>query len=1114
MESNFDIIKNIKALDKVYKFCTTAESFQTANPMVSALNARLALETMVKIVYYLKSWPIGERSSLLSLTTDERFTAFLDSDDLLKRIHYIRKVGNNAAHNGEMQVGRRESFFAVLNLYYIVGSIMLSWQIIDNLPPFDKNLIPSAKAQNAPMSVVPAEGKTDKATTEAAKKAAEAVNKRDGAKPSKIAAQPVKNDISEAETRRLYIDLFLREAGWQLATSDHEIIAGRACTEIEVHGMPSQGGTGYADYVLFDTDGTPLAVVEAKRTSKSPEEGRHQAELYAGCLQKAYGCEMPVIYYTNGFEIYVIDGLYPPRKVMGFHTRDELVRMQQKRGLGKISNLTISDSITDRTYQKRVIKSVCGHYNEMHRRALLVMATGTGKTRVAISLTDVMIRNNWVKHALFLADRTELVEQARRNFTKLLPAMSTSSLLDKEPDLDARILFSTYQTMIGHLDKDDKTFSIGRFDLIIIDEAHRSVFGKYGAVFAYFDSLLLGLTATPRDEVERSTYELFGMEQGDPTDSYEYDEAVADGYLVPFNTIIDNSKIIQQGINPDELSKEEQEQLEEIFEYEMMKKEVEYEGGQRQIAPKEIFTYIFNQNTIDHVIFRLMNDGLRVDGGAKVGKSIIFAYNHRHAMLIAERFAALYPELGADFCRVIDNYERYSSDLINNFSTAGLPQIAVSVDMLDTGIDIPEVLNLVFFKPVHSKIKFWQMIGRGTRLCKNLFGDGHDKQNFLIFDFYGNFEFFKVNPDGIETGMQKSVNCILFELRTDLKYALQDDEYQSNEEAKTLHDDLQQIIHDYIAGLNRSRPDVRMKLRTVETYSAPEALVSLSVGDVIAIKSDISPLLKNYSLGDDIPALRFDVLVLRSQLSLVDKNVRAKKAENAIKAAASFLKEKKATIPQVREKMPVINEVLTPRFWNDKSLAGLERIRKELRELMQYLTDESRTFVINVADDFEEYGKEIDIVPVRTYRHRVEDYLKEHFANDAALQKIYQLEPLDNDDIKRLEQIFWQELGTKEEFEAQTKNKPYSQNIGAYVRSLIGVDAGKALEKYRELIHGADLTRKQEEYLRMIVRYVKENGTINTQALQKPPLNAFATIFRDNPRTIIEYVKLVNNAVA
>lgn len=1113
---NFDILKDVKGLGTVYQHCATAEEFQTSNPMISAHSARLALETMVKIIYRLKDWTTKERPTLLELTTDERFRAFVDSPEMMKRIHYIRKIGNNASHVGgdAGYVGRRESFFAVLNLYYFVGSFALAWELIPELPPFDKTLLDQKETTHRPV-ITPKPEKIDAITTAEADTAAAAVAETTTAQPDTVEAQPIVNDLSEAETRRLYIDLLLREAGWKVTETEGEIKGGQAGIEIEVHGMPSESGVGYADYVLWDDDGTPLAVIEAKRTSVDPAKGRHQAELYAECLKNKYACELPVIYYTNGFQTNIIDGQgYPSRPLMGFHTREELRRMIAQRSRNAITDLTIDERITNRPYQKRVIQAVANHYNDMHRRALLVMATGTGKTRVSISMVELLVRNGWVKNVLFLADRIELVDQAKLNFTKLLPSQTVSSLREADCDKSARILFSTYQTMISHLDREDKTFSIGRFDLVIIDEAHLSVFGKYGAIFDYFDGLLLGLTATPRDEVDRSTYELFGMEQGIPTDSYEYQEAIDERWLVPFVPIIDNSQILTDGIDPDKLTPEEREQLKEIFEYEKVIQSIEGDYS-RKISAIEIFKYIFNQNTVDYVLTQLMENGYRVNDGTIIGKTIIFAYNHNHAVFIAERFAALYPDLGPDFCRVIDNYEKYSSDLIVRFKNPeSLPQIAVSVDMLDTGIDVPEIVNLVFFKPVHSKIKFWQMIGRGTRLCPDLYGPGQDKKDFLIFDYYRNFEYFSVNADGAIPTKSTSVVATIFNLRTDLKYILQDASYQSDPDAKSLHDKIGEILHNQIKDLNRSRLDVRRQMKLVESLSQPEAMIALSLGDTMAMKENISPLFKN-TLAD-ASALKFDALCLKRQLALVDETVSAGASETQITTIARYLKEKKASIPQVMAKMDTIKAVLTSQFWNSLSLGSLEKVRVELRDLLQYIDGgkSDKTFTVNIEDTFKKDNSGISVTPPRTYRRRAEDYLREHLPNDPVLQKIYHLEHLSEVDIKRLEEIFWKELGTREEYDATTQRNPYRENVAAFIRSIIGIEQETAFEKYRELIHGAELTRMQEEYLRNLIRYVSENGDFRTKLLQSPPFNSFTTVFKQGYNSLIEYIKLISDVIA
>lgn len=1113
---NFDILKDVKGLGTVYRHCATAEEFQASNPMISAHSARLALETMVKIIYRLKDWTTKERPTLLELTTDERFRAFVDSPEMMKRIHYIRKIGNNASHVGgdAGYVGRRESFFTVLNLYYFIGSFALAWDLIPLLPPFDKTLLDQKETAYRTV-ITPKPEKVDAITTAEADTAAAAVAETTTAQPDTVEAQPIVNDLSEAETRRLYIDLLLREAGWKVTETEGEIKGGEAGIEIELHGMPSESGVGYADYVLWDDDGTPLAVIEAKRTSVDPAKGRHQAELYAECLRNKYACELPVIYYTNGFQTNIIDGQgYPSRQIMGFHTRDELRRMIAQRCRNAITDLTIDERITNRPYQKRVIQAVANHYNDMHRRALLVMATGTGKTRVSISMVELLVRNGWVKNVLFLADRIELLDQAKLNFTKLLPSQTVSSLREADCDKSARILFSTYQTMISHLDREDKTFSIGRFDLVIIDEAHRSVFGKYGAIFDYFDGLLLGLTATPRDEVDRSTYELFGMEQGIPTDSYEYQEAIDERWLVPFVPIIDNSQILTDGIDSDKLTSEEREQLKEIFEYEKVIQSIEGDYS-RKISATEIFKYIFNQNTVDYVLTQLMENGYRVNDSTMIGKTIIFAYNHNHAVFIAERFAALYPDLGPDFCRVIDNYEKYSSDLIVRFKNQeSLPQIAVSVDMLDTGIDVPEIVNLVFFKPVHSKIKFWQMIGRGTRLCPDLYGPGQNKKDFLIFDYYRNFEYFSVNADGAIPTKSTSVVATIFNLRTDLKYILQDASYQSDPDAKSLHDKLGDILHNQIKDLNRSRLDVRRQMKLVESLSQPEAMIALSLGDIMAMKENISPLFKNTIA--DASALKFDALCLKRQLALIDETVSAGASETQITTIARYLKEKKASIPQVMAKMDTIKEVLTSQFWNSLSLGSLERVRVELRDLLQYIDGgkSDKTFTVNIEDTFKKDNSGISVTPPRTYRRRAEDYLREHLPNDPVLQKIYHLEYLSEDDIKRLEEIFWKELGTREEYDATTQRNPYRENVAAFIRSIIGIEQETAFEKYRELIHGAELTRMQEEYLRNLIRYVSENGDFRTKLLQSPPFNSFTTVFKQGYNSLIEYIKLISDVIA
>ncbi|MDO5523543.1 MAG: DEAD/DEAH box helicase family protein, partial [Bacteroidia bacterium] len=770
----------------------------------------------------------------------------------------------------------------------------------------------------------------------------------------------------------------------------------------------------------------------------------------------------------------------------------------QRQNRKPITDLNINDEITNREYQKRAITSIAEHLNNFHRRGLLVMATGTGKTRVSISLVDVLMRNDWVKNVLFLADRTALVSQAMKNFTKLLPHVTTSALSDntKKPDKNARILFSTYQTMINFIDADTKEFSVGRFDLIIIDEAHRSIFGKYMSIFNYFDAFLIGLTATPRNEVDKSTYQTFNLEQGEPNFDYELDEAVADKFLNPYEVINRKSRIIREGIKYDELPDEEKEQLEKIYEFEMETDDfVETEHalslllGRRDFNPREMYNYLFNDDTVDNVLQDLMNNGLKIHGGEMIGKTIIFAYNHQHAQQIVNRFHLLYPQYGSEFCVLIDNTVKYGQDLINRFEVRDKePQIAVSVDMLDTGIDVPDILNLVFFKGVKSKIKFQQMIGRGTRLSEDIFGPDEHKNKFLIFDYCGNFEYFSVNFKEKVSPRQQSLTEKLFNLKLDIAIALQDLKYQEDENLSDLCSKLKLELRTQVADLNRKHMDVRNAWQMVDKFTAEKSWEYVSAVDGVEIKNHISPLLPA-TLEDENPK-RFDLIMLLIELSLLDEEVKADKNIETVVAIAEAL-QKKVSIPQVKAKLDVIKEVQTEKFWEDVSVSELERVRRELRELMIFIDGkEKKTFIIDIEDemtDGEAVGKPRLIV---SYKQKVLEYLSEN-SDNPVIQKIKNLEQLTNSDIRQLEKVLWQELGSKDDYEKYTANKIYG-NVAIFIRSLVGIERETALQKFSQFIDTNTLNTAQLEYLKSILDYVSVNGDISGQILaNKEPFNEF-----------------------
>lgn len=1140
---NFDYLKFIPELEQLHNYCTQAEQWQTTNPETSAINARRGLEWLVRAVYKLMDVPTGERDSLFSLIDRETFKNFVDDGEVMKRIHWVRKFGNHAAHTG--QVTRTEAFYTLVNLYEAVRAILLKLRVFGNIAPFDRTLIPERPRR--PRIQVPVKQHDEKTQSDFA-----------GTVPPEAVAEAPKvevtlswENIDEAQTRRMLIDLMLREAGWKVMETAGEKHPATAGVEIEVEGMPTPSGHGRADYVLFGADGRPLAVVEAKRTSVDPHAGEEQARLYADALEREYGVR-PVIYFTNGYEIWVIDGMgYPKRQLYAFHSREDLEWLHQQRRRRDITDMSVKDAIANRYYQKTAIKKLCEHFNAKHRRGLLVMATGTGKTRTAIALVDVLQRAGWVKNTLFLADRTSLVKQAHRNFVKLMPDTSTCILSeDENPDLNARIVFSTYQTMIRYVDSETKPFSVGRFDLIVIDEAHRSVFGKYGAIFNYFDSLLTGLTATPRDQVDRSTYELLQLEGGMPNFSYELEEAVGDGYLVAPKGLKYRSKVIESGIKYDDLTDEEKEQLEKVWEYEAALAD-SIEPQPRDIISPEINKYIFNTQTIDRVLQELMERGLKVDSGEKIGKTIIFAHNSEHANLIVRRFNILYPDLGPDFCRQIDYSIRFAQGLIDSFSEREKePQIAVSVDMLDTGIDVPDILNLVFFKQIRSRIKFMQMVGRGTRLCPDIYGPGKDKEKFLIFDWCNNIEFFQENIEDLAAPQMQSLTERIFSLRADILYCLQDPELLADEYAASLRQEIMGLVRKQIGRLSDNHISVRKHWDEVCRFRSDEVWTHLKGTDIQVLKSVIAPLVApirekadsynsldsldsldssdSYSLAaeaaaaparDDVKALKFDVLALNILLSMLDESVDGNGAVGKVTQIVNLLRER-ASVPQIMAKMKLLNEVLTPDFWKNKTLERVERMRIEIRELMKYLTGEAkRSFEVTVDDMTTSEGEVVDFIGTVTYRQKVLDYLAEN-RNSPVLRKIVNIEQLTADDVHELERVMWQELGTREDYNRFLSRENLAGSCGdsvaAFIRTIVKVDHRRALELFTEYISANTLTAEQEEYLKSIIDYVCANGDMEKSALiNESPFDAvnILDLFPGKVPQVASFVALLHSAI-
>ncbi|MCR6659654.1 MAG: DEAD/DEAH box helicase family protein [Asticcacaulis sp.] len=888
-------------------------------------------------------------------------------------------------------------------------------------------------------------------------------------------ARPDAHDYNEAQTRDAYIDLLLSEAGWPLAEGRDR--------EYPVKGMPSASGNGFADYVLWGDDHKPLAVIEAKCTRKDPRAGQQQAKLYADALEAEFGVR-PVIFYTNGYDTWLWDDLnHPPRRVQGFLKKDELALMHQRRTSRKpLATVAIDGAIAGRYYQTRAIQRVGEAFERDHqRKALLVMATGTGKTRTVIALVDQLMRANRVKRALFLADRVALVNQAVGAFKTHLPHTSPVNLItDKQAE--GRIYFSTYPTMMGLIDEMQngiRRFGPGHFDLIVIDEAHRSVYQKYRAIFDYFDGLLVGLTATPRDEIDRDTYSLFQLQSGVPTDAYDLDQAVSDGFLVPPKAISVPLRFQRHGIRYDDLSEAEKEQW-DLLEWD--------EDGTipTDVNASDINKWLFNTDTVDKVLAHLMSHGLKVEGGDRLGKTIIFAKNSAHAAFIVERFDANYPHLKGEFARLIDYSVSYAQSLIDDFSNpARAPHIAVSVDMLDTGIDVPEVVNLVFFKIVRSKTKFWQMIGRGTRLRPDLFGPGQDKAQFLIFDFCQNFEFFNQNPEYTEGGVTASLGQRLFTARVDM-IGLLDRLPDGDDSLRQLRADTQARLHAEVAGMNRDNFLVRPKWRHVERFQAVDAWETIDE-DARHILSDEIAGLPSAFEDDDLGAKQFDYLVLSAQLALLRQEAAFARCRGAIRSLAGQL-ESLSNIPMVQAELRLIMEVQTDDYWRDVTPAMLEQVRRRLRLLIKLIEGKARAIIYTDFEDEIGEGEEIALpVEVGTdkerFQRKVRHFLKDH-ADHITIQKLRRNEQLTAQDVTELERILLEQAAVSSADLQQVKAEG---GLGLFIRSLVGLDREAAKQAFATFIASRALNADQIEFLDLIINHLTAEGVMEARRLYESP---------------------------
>ena len=850
---------------------------------------------------------------------------------------------------------------------------------------------------------------------------------------------------------------------------------------------------GYVDYVLFGKDGLPLAVVEAKRSSKDPNIGRKQAVLYADCLERKFG-RRPMMFTTNGFETYFWDDQSSPqRKVSSIFSKDDLQKLMNRRTERMdLMTIPIDDRITDRYYQKEAIRAVCEQIGLGFRKHLLVMATGTGKTRTASSLTDVLSRGKHVTNILFLADRTALVKQAKDDFKNYLPDMSLCNLCSNKDDRSARIVFSTYPTMLNAIDdiktKDgQRMFTPAHFDLIIIDESHRSIFKKYRAIFEYFDAIMVGLTATPKTDVDRNTYDFFEMEHGVPTYAYDYETAVyQDHVLVPYYNYEVKTKFLEEGITYDDLSDEDKERYEDDF--------IE-DGLMPDFIPSaQLNKFVFNETTVDTVLQDLMERGIRVAGGDRLGKTIIFAQNKRHAEFILERFNKLYPKYHGTFAQRVICDDTYAQTIIDDFKVPDKePIIAVSVDMMDTGIDVPQCVNLVFFKKVRSKAKFWQMIGRGTRLCKGLTctdqidGEYTDKKRFLIFDYCGNFEYFRAHKEGYESKETKSLTENIFGKQVKLAVMLQESAY-ADDAYQAWRTELVGVCYAQVTELNTDLIAVKLRMQSVEKFKKPGAFNFISEGDKGELLQQIAPIVR---LDDtDEYAKRFDNFMYGLMIAAMEQMPSFKYAQKQLRDIGTLL-ERKISIPQVKAKLPVIKEVNNDAFWKANDILLFEKVRKELRSLMQFLVEVGpvkNPIITHLTDPIigEQEGIQLDAAyDFEDYRAKVNRYVNEH-GNTLAIYKLTHNIPLSHGDYQELERVLTSELGSKEDYEREFGDTPF----GLLIRKIAKLDHDAAMEAFSQFINDQSLNQKQIAFLHKIINHIEQNGYMESVTmLTKPPFD-------------------------
>ena len=1086
---NFEILR--ESWPELASLGGFAEAYAHEDPASALVKLRLYAENLTKDIYRDLGLPKPEQATFVDLLSNSSFAA-ITPKVVLDKLHALRIHGNKAAHGEPATVPT--ALWLIQEAFDLGRWLFVQFAKGDAaaIPPFvrpiseaaddskgqlkreKRQVLEKLAAQEVQMEALLRELDAVREAAATAEKKVEEIQSlaSSGAATANILA------FNEATTRARIIDSLLATANWNVGlgnTGTPEV--GK---EVEVKHQPTASGLGYADYVLWDDNGNPLAVIEAKKTAVDPERGRQQAKLYADGLEKMHG-QRPVIFYTNGYDIWMWDDVlgYPPRKLFGYYSKDSLQYLVnfQRTGRKPLNSLEPNATIVNRLYQIEAIKRVSERFTDSHRKALVVQATGTGKTRVAIALAELLIRAGWVKRVLFLCDRRELRKQAKNAFGDFMsePIRIVSSRVNQSAS--ERIFLATYPAM----QQVYQSFDVGFFDLIIADESHRSIYNVYGDMFHYFDCLQIGLTATPIDFVSRNTFSLFGCEGQLPTANYDLEQAVQDGFLTPFEVFEHTTQFMREGIRLDILTKDQIQELEEQGE----------DPAQYDFSSEQIDKIIYNKDTNRAILRNLMENGLRDATGQLPGNSIIFARNHQHAVLMRQLFDEMYPQYGGRFCQVIDKYDPRAEQLIDDFKGDGVNAeltIAISVDMLDTGIDIPEILNLVFAKPVRSPVKFWQMIGRGTRLKPDLYGTGKDKKIFRIFDHWANFERFEMGYRPAEPTQSKPLLQLVFEERVLLaEMALRMSEVD-------IFDEIIDLIAKDIEALPEDSVSVREKWREKRTVAVPATLKAFAPATVAMLRQVIAPLMQWRNVRGSSDAYALDLVMARAQVAVMRQSADLDDLKIDLLDRLSALQ---MHLNPVREKAEVIKRAKSDEFWSGVTVGDLESVRKPLREIMHHRDRQGAmplpAKIIDVTEDAAGFqtnrrATSLKTVDMKAYQQIVEVELKRNFDTNQTLKKIRTGEAVSEADIQALVSLVLIQSPNASREVLEVFFADTARPLDFAIRSIVGLDPEAVAARFAEFARRHPrLTAKQTRFLGLLQNHIARFGSVTLDRLYEQP---------------------------